>query len=100
MRRLLIIFLVISGSAVSAAATAIMPLSIAHGRITADTDTVARKASVSLGVNYGSDVQFFGRTGPIKYPYMAGDAIYNFKSGFLFMARWWTFLATHRLWMR
>lgn len=48
----------------------------------ADTDTVIRKQSVSLGVNYGSDVQFFGRTGPIKYPYLSADAIYNFKTGF------------------
>lgn len=48
----------------------------------ADTDTVIRKRSVSLGVNYGSDVQFFGRTGPVKYPYLSADAIYNFKSGF------------------
>jgi hypothetical protein len=48
----------------------------------ADTDTVVRKKSVSLGVNYGSDIQFFGRTGPVSYPYMSADAIYNFKSGF------------------
>lgn len=47
-----------------------------------DTDTVVRKASVSAGVSYGSDVQFFGRTGPIKYPYVSADAIYNTKNGF------------------
>jgi len=82
MRRLFIIFLVITCGVVSAAATVVMPSSHSRGRITADTDTVVRKASVSLGINYGSDVQFFGRTGPIKYPYAAGDAIYNFKSGF------------------
>ena len=51
-------------------------------RLTADTDTVFRKQSVSVGVNYGSDVLFFGRTGPIKYPFVSTDAIYNFKSGF------------------
>ena len=50
--------------------------------ITADSDTVYRKRSISVGVNYGSDVQFFGRTGPITYPYASTDAIYNFKSGF------------------
>jgi hypothetical protein len=50
-------------------------------RITADTDTVFRKRSISVGVNYGSDVLFFGRTGPIKYPFVSTDAIYNFKSG-------------------
>jgi hypothetical protein len=49
--------------------------------VAADTDTVFRKRSVSVGVNYGSDVLFFGRTGPVKYPYFGGDAIYNFKSG-------------------
>jgi len=48
----------------------------------ADTDSVIRKRSISIGVNYGSDIQFFGRTGPVKYPYASGDAIYNFKSGF------------------
>jgi hypothetical protein len=46
-----------------------------------DTDTVLRKRSVSVGVNYGSDVQFFGRTGPFKYPFASTDAIYNSKSG-------------------
>jgi hypothetical protein len=45
------------------------------------TDTLVKKASVSAGVSYGSDVQFFGRTGPIKYPYMSADAIYNTKNG-------------------
>jgi len=48
----------------------------------ADTDTVFRKSSISLGANYGSDIQFFGRTGPVTYPYLSTDAIYNFKSGF------------------
>ena len=52
-------------------------------RSVADTDTtVVRKQSVSIGVNYDSDIQFFGRTGPVKYPYASGFAIYNFKSGF------------------
>ena len=32
----------------------------------ADTDTVVRKQSLSAGVSFGSDAQFFGRTGPIK----------------------------------
>ena len=51
-------------------------------RSVADTDSVVRKRSISLGVNYGSDIQFFGRTGPVKYPDLSTDAIYNFKSGF------------------
>ncbi len=50
-------------------------------RLTADTDTIVRKKSVSVGVSYGSDALFFGRTGPIKYPFVTGDAIYNSKSG-------------------
>jgi hypothetical protein len=50
-------------------------------RIVADTDTVFRKSSVSVGARYGSDIQFFGRTGPVGYPFLSADAIYNFKSG-------------------
>ncbi|HVW14634.1 MAG TPA: hypothetical protein VHB54_12440 [Mucilaginibacter sp.] len=50
--------------------------------ITADTDTVVRKQSVSVGVSYGSDASFFGRTGPVKYPFLNSDIIYNAKSGF------------------
>jgi hypothetical protein len=45
-------------------------------------DSVVRKASISAGVSYGNDVQFFGRTGPIKYPYVTTDVIYNTKNGF------------------
>ena len=45
----------------------------------ADSDTVLKKQSVSVGINYGSDVLFFGRTGPIKYPFMGTDVIYNTK---------------------
>jgi hypothetical protein len=47
-----------------------------------DTDTVARKQSLSVGLSMGSDAQFFGRTGPQKYPFWSGDVIYNAKSGF------------------
>ena|ERR1700761_3721953 len=50
--------------------------------LSADTDTVVRKRSVSVGLNYGSDALFFGRTGPIRYPYMSTDVIYNTKGGF------------------
>jgi hypothetical protein len=46
-----------------------------------DTDTVVRKQLVSVGTSYGSDIQFFGRTGPVRYPYLNANAIYNFKSG-------------------
>jgi hypothetical protein len=51
-------------------------------RVVADTDTIIRKQSVSVGINYGSDALFFGRTGPIKYPFVTGDLIYNTKQGF------------------
>jgi len=48
----------------------------------ADTDTIVKKNSASAGISYGSDALFFGRTGPIKYPFMAADMILNYKSGF------------------
>jgi len=51
-----------------------------------DTDTVIRKQSATVGVSYGSDVQFFGRTGPITYPFVSADAIYNTKNGFFIYA--------------
>lgn len=47
-----------------------------------DTDTIIRKRSISVGINYGSDAMFFGRVGPITYPYFSTDVVYNFKSGF------------------
>ena len=46
-----------------------------------DTDTVVKKQSVIVGISYGSDAFFFGRTGPIKYPFVSTDAIYNAKNG-------------------
>jgi len=51
-------------------------------RMVADTDTIIRKQSVSVGINYGSDALFFGRTSPVKYPFVTGDVIYNTKQGF------------------
>lgn len=50
----------------------------------ADTDTVKpiRKSSASVGVTYGSDALFFGRTGPIKYPFVSTDIVINSKPGF------------------
>src|SRR6195952_1117207 len=47
-----------------------------------DTDTIIRKQSISVGFNYGSDAMFFGRTGPITYPYLSTDVVYNTKAGF------------------
>jgi hypothetical protein len=49
--------------------------------LVADSDTIIRKRSISAGVSYGSDVLFFGRTGPVKYPFVTADLIYNTKSG-------------------
>lgn len=50
-------------------------------RMIADSDTTIKKRSVSAGVSYGSDASFFGRTGPVKYPFLNTDVIYNAKSG-------------------
>jgi len=50
-------------------------------RIVADSDTIVKKRSVSAGISYGSDASFFGRTGPVKYPFLNTDVIYNTKSG-------------------
>ena len=40
------------------------------------------KDQFPVGVNYGSDVLFFAGAGPIRYPFVSTDLIYNFKSGF------------------
>jgi hypothetical protein len=82
MRYLLLLLFLIICSTLSAAALK-LPFAGSHStRIVADTDTVFRKRSVSVGANYGSDIQFFGRTGPYTYPFLSADAIYNSKSGF------------------
>jgi hypothetical protein len=65
-------------------AAALKPRMIAYrdNHAVADTDTIVRKNSVSAGISYGSDALFFGRTGPIKYPFMSTDIIFNTKPGF------------------
>ncbi len=73
-------FIICNGANAVAARYCLFTSGLSH--IIADTDTVFRKSSISLGANYGSDIQFFGRTGPVTYPYLSTDAIYNFKSGF------------------
>ena len=40
-----------------------------------------KKQSVSLGMTYGTDASFFGRTSPQRYPYITNDLIYNTKFG-------------------
>ena len=85
MKYILILLILIPCSALKA--TAKLPLrvtGIEHNG--SDTDTVIRKQSATVGVSYGSDVQFFGRTGPITYPFVSADAIYNTKNGFFIYA--------------
>jgi hypothetical protein len=76
------LFLVICSAASVSAAKPHVMASGAHNYIVADTDTIIRKRSLSAGINYGSDALFFGRTGPITYPYMSVDLVYNTKGGF------------------
>lgn len=76
------LLLLIIGTAVNAAALTPLLFKGHANYAVADTDSVLRKQSVSVGVNYGSDVLFFGRTGPIKYPFLSTDFVYNAKSGF------------------
>jgi len=75
-----LLFLIIC---IAANAAAVKPYPFFRGtsHLIADSDSVIRKRSISVGVNYGSDFQFFGRTGPITYPFLSTYAIYNFKSG-------------------
>jgi hypothetical protein len=80
-----LLFLIIC-NAVNAAAVSYPLFTCRAIHVVSDSDTVFRKRSISIGVNYGSDIQFFGRTGPVKYPYLSADAIYNFKSGFFIYA--------------
>ena len=85
MKYILILLILIPCSALKA--TAKLPLrvtGIEHNG--SDTDTIIRKQSATVGVSYDSDVQFFGRTGPITYPFVSADAIYNTKNGFFIYA--------------
>jgi len=59
-----------------------LPLPKANLTLYADTDTIIRKKSISVGLNFGSDAMFFGRTGPIRYPFYSADVVYNTKAGF------------------
>jgi hypothetical protein len=76
-----ILFFLVICNAVSATTAKLPVLTGGLRHIIADSDTVFKKKLISVGVKYGSDIQFFGRTGPIKYPYMSTDVIYNAKSG-------------------
>ncbi len=37
--------------------------------------------SIVAGQNYGSDILFFGRTSPVRYPYISTDLVLNSKTG-------------------
>jgi hypothetical protein len=84
MRYFGILFFVIICTASSAKTPMPWDSTLRNNRMVADTDTTVRvrKNSATVGVNYGSDALFFGRTGPIKYPFVAADAIFNSKAGF------------------
>ena len=78
----LCILLFLSTITIASAATGGVGIPGAIAKTVADTDTIVRKRSISVGLSYGSDALFFGRTGPITYPYMSADVIYNTKAGF------------------
>jgi len=60
----------------------------------ADTGTTVKKASVAVGLNYGTDVSFFGRTSQYRYPFSSGDVIYNTKTGLFVYGSAWKVLAS------
>lgn len=82
MRYLRILILIVVCSPASAAELLGNGFIFSHIQAVKDTDAIIRKRSISVGVNYGSDAMFFGRVGPITYPYYSADVVYNFKSGF------------------
>lgn len=82
MRSFLALLFLVTCTAVTNAAVTLPVLSKPENTMVADSDTVLRKASISVGTTYGSDILFFGRTGPIKYPYVSTDVIVNSKNGF------------------
>jgi hypothetical protein len=59
-----------------------------------DTDTTSKKQSLSVGVSYGSDASFFGRTNQTKYPFYTADIIYNTKSGFFVYGSLWKVISS------
>lgn len=81
MRYLHILLFILLGNAALGAGTRHVFAYRGHA-MALDTDTIIRKQSISVGINYGSDAMFFGRTGPITYPFTSADVVYNSKSGF------------------
>jgi len=76
----ILFFLIVTITANSSAGSLLLPK--AKLALYADTDTIIRKRSISVGLNFGSDAMFFGRTGPIRYPFYSADVVYNTKQGF------------------
>ncbi len=60
----------------------------------ADTGSTVRKQSVSVGLNYGTDESFFGRTSAYRYPFVSGDVIYNSKNGLFVYGSLWKVLGS------
>ena len=81
MKYYFVLLLIVIGTAANAAARKSLLYEGLICRAVADTDSALRKQSISVGLNYGNDVWFYGRTSPIKYPFMGTDVIYNSKSG-------------------
>lgn len=73
----------------AAAAKGLLVVKPNHEHFKADTDTLVRKQSVSIGITGGSDASFFGRTSPKRYRYYTADVIYNSKSGFFAYGTIW-----------
>jgi hypothetical protein len=82
MKYLHILLLLVTCNTASASWAKRYVLPVGTPAMVADTDTIIRKKSISVGVNYGSDAMFFGRTGPIRYPFLSADVVYNTKVGF------------------
>lgn len=83
-----LLFLINMGSA-DAFAKATHYLRFNELKLRADTDTTSKKQSTSVGISYGSDASFFGRTNQVKYPFYTADVIYNTKFGmFVYGSAW------------
>ncbi|MDB4925575.1 hypothetical protein [Mucilaginibacter sp.] len=78
----ILLFLILCNLVHGAVAAGHFVANSADNHIVVDTDTIIRKKSLSVGISYGSDALFFGRTGPISYPFLSTDVVYNTKAGF------------------